>query len=93
MPYISQQRRKDLYRPLYVPPALPLNAGELAYLLQQEVDGYLKNAPGGYRFENIAEVFGAIEAVKLDFYERIVRRYESVKQATNGDVWSEEVIP
>ena len=82
MPYVDQGTRERLKG------RRPCNEGELTYALQQMVKDYLPR-PGDLRFSEIAGVLGAIEALKLDFINRVVTPYEVKKCRMNGDVWGE----
>lgn len=80
MPYIKDDRKDELTHG-----AAPANAGDLTYVIQQEINRYL--SVHGLRYQQIAEVLGAIEGAKLDFIERVVKPYEHKKCVENGDVW------
>jgi hypothetical protein len=62
----------------------------LTYLLQQSLLTYLEHKD--LRYQTIAEVLGAIEGVKLDFIERVVKPYEEQKRKDNGDVWPNSLL-
>lgn len=85
MPYIRPDRKGELDRG-----AAPANTGDLTYVLQHAIEGYL--IVNGLRYQQIAEVLGAIEGAKLDFTSRVILPYEKRKQEENGDVWSEDLL-
>lgn len=84
MPYIPPARKKEIDNH----DAAPANAGDLTYVIQQALNRYLQ--VHGLRYQQIAEVLGAIEGAKLDFIERVVKPYEQKKLRDNGDVWPED---
>lgn len=76
MPYVKTERRRA--GTLDTP-------GELAYHVQQLVKTYL--TAKGESFTTYSQVLGMLEAVKLDLWERRVKRYEEFRCKENGDVW------
>jgi hypothetical protein len=85
MPYIDASMKADLksFR-------LSIGrAGELTYLLQQELLEYIQAR--GLSYQTIAECLGALEGAKADLIERVVKPYEERKRHINGDVWPEEL--
>lgn len=80
-PYIDGVARDSLH--YHIRP--PMDVGELTYSLQQIICAYVDDQ--ALRYQQIAEVLGALEGCKLDFIERIVLPYEQKKLAENGDVW------
>jgi hypothetical protein len=84
-PYVDKETREELT--MLSEPNTP---GELTYVLQQAIAGYLRRTKLDYA--HIAEVLGALEGCKSDFLERVVKPYEQTKLAANGDVWSEELL-
>lgn len=86
MPYIKQEGRDRME------PALeeletcgPYDVGELTYLLYRVCKDYVYPAHRA-RYKDLAEVLGALEATKQEFYRRIVAPYEDKKIKENGDV-------
>jgi hypothetical protein len=79
MPYITQDRRDALEIE-----AAPENAGELNYLITRLVIKYVGEHP---RYQTFNDAVGALECAKLELYARMVRPYEDVKIAENGDVY------
>lgn len=90
MPYIYDAVRDDLeFR------REPDNVGELTYVIQRSIAHYLlsKQAEqGGLRYQNFADVMGALEGARSDFERRILAPYEERKQAENGDVWDDSIL-
>jgi len=80
MPYIEKQDRKQLQQ------RLPDNAGELAYVLSQNVDAYL--ATHKVNYARHAEVIGVLETLKLEIYRRFTAPYEDAKHFHNGDAFT-----
>ena len=83
MPYIKKEDRErfdDLFRDL-----LPENAGELNYVISVLCNEYLHSR--GIRYQNINEVIGVLECMKLEFYRRVASPYEDTKIEENGDVY------
>lgn len=85
MPYLTDERKAELARGKG-----PTSAGDLTYLLQQQLQEYLSGRTA-IRYEDLAVCLGALEGAKLDFIERIVTPYEQRKQCENGDVWPREL--
>lgn len=77
VPYVPQFRR-DM-----VEVEGPANAGELCYQLYRDCIRYMD---GARAFNRFAEVLGAIEAAKNEYYLNVVRPYEVAKREENGDV-------
>lgn len=84
MPYITEDDKRqaaDDYRDNVG----PKNAGVLTYEFQETILEYLYRH--GLRYQQIAEVLGALEGAKLDFIKRVVDPYEDRQKKANGDVW------
>ena len=82
MPYIKQEERKVLD----FGGVVPSTVGELTYTLTKQCMLFLRRN-GPWRFADIAQVLGALEATKLEFYRRIASKYEDEKCEENGDVF------
>lgn len=83
MPYIDKIKRKDVER------FGPTSSGELNYGIHLWINKYLENVlevEGHLGYETFNNVLGALEAVKQEFYRRVVGPYENEKIAKNGDV-------
>lgn len=84
MPYLTPRDRA--YVDEYSDPVQP---GELTYLLTKVIVRYVSRC--GPRFLTFAEVLGALEATKQEFYRRVVAPYEDQKMRENGDVYGDLV--
>ena len=90
MPYIAQERRKELDPAIKVIiTALNLRspepqeiAGDLNYIITNLLLSTLR-----MRYHNLALWTGILETAKLEFYRRAVAPYEDGKIAENGDVY------
>lgn len=80
MPYITEERKA-----LIAAGAPRENAGELTYVIQQELRRYIAEHKTDY--QTMAECLGALEGAKLDLYVRVIEPYEEQKRQDNGDVW------
>lgn len=85
MPYIKDEQKQALDKGMDA-----LNAGELTYIFQSEIKRYLQHH--GLRYQQIAEVLGSLEGARLDFIDRVVKKYEEDKALLNGDVWPTDLI-
>lgn len=82
MPYVTQDRRKDLLS-LRDPPN---TAGDLNFMITKFLDAYLLQRKLTYGAIN--EAIGVLECAKLELYRRIAVPYEDGKAKTNGDVYT-----
>ena len=80
MPYIKQKRREELGLR-----ALPKNAGELNYLITEELTNYI--FLNGESYQTFNDIIGALEGAKLEIYRRLIVPYEDRKARENGDVY------
>lgn len=83
MPYIREDRRIEIEAGVK-----PQLAGELNYKITKTILEYLaiqKTSHISYYMLN--EILGVLEAVKLEFYRRVVASYEDQKIKENGDVY------
>lgn len=84
MPYLSKGARERIE----VFKEEPWTPGELNYVLTKVCQSYLQHTSAGEpRYANYAEVIGALECAKLEFYRRAVAPYEDTAAAINGDVY------
>lgn len=88
-PYLPLERRAELSPPQYAgrPPAPMQGPGDLTYLLTETCLDYLRHLGAEPCFADYADILGALEATKLEFYRRLVAGYEDQKRAQNGDVY------
>jgi hypothetical protein len=88
MPYIPREIKMELKELKAVPPS---NAGELTYLITENILDYLaqrrKETGIINKFEEYNSVLGSLEATKMEFYRRMVAPYEDKKIRENGDVY------
>lgn len=81
MPYISQVRREELTDII----KHPHTSGELNYVLTRTIMQYLHDQ--GEAYVTMNDILGALEGAKLEFYRRVVSKYEDQKIEENGDVY------
>lgn len=79
MPYIKQDRRKDVL----VNGAQ--TCGELNYLITYWINQYILDNDKKYQTFN--DINGALEGAKLELYRRVIAPYEDKKIEENGDVY------
>ena len=88
MPYIKKADRKKFENGLeYLTANLSdkvSNPGELNYVITKLILNYA--SPSGTNYQVLNDVLGALEGAKLEFYRRVVSKYEDEKIAANGDV-------
>lgn len=84
MPYIKAEDRTKLSDPRNWAPDC---AGELNYVITKTILDYLAGIEGGFRYQHINDVIGALEGAKSEFYRRVVIPYENKKAVENGDVY------
>ncbi len=82
MPYITQQRRDELFNDKDEFPNTP---GELNFFLTKLCIEYMKK--GHKSYQEINDIMGALECCKQEFYRRVAVPYEDGKIETNGDVY------
>lgn len=80
MPYITQERRKELQ----VTPEPMRNAGELNFTITTLLVQYLEYNKG---YQAYNDCLGVLEGAKLELYRRLVAPYEDHKIKENGDVY------
>lgn len=85
MPYISQERRRELdaqFGALYSG-FTPLSNGERNYVLTRMVHAAWAAVPS---YSVGQDIVGLLACVGAEFYRRVLAVYESEKAETNGDV-------
>jgi hypothetical protein len=86
MPYIKKADRLRLQDGGFsLPDFMNEPVGSLTYVLYQAALSYLQRNSDSYQTR--AEILGALESAKLEFYRRDVAPYEDIKMRENGDVW------
>jgi len=86
MPYISKEKREALKSRL----SIIATPGELNYLITELLIKYMqtREARGFQRdYQTMNDILGALEGAKLEFYRRIVVKYEDEVKEKNGDVY------
>lgn len=98
MPYIAQDRRRAMdvkHRDdITEYDRRPRSTGELNYAITKLCLGFVRRnqvvgdvQSGQPTYQDINDVVGALEGVKLEFYRRLAAPYEDTKIALNGDVY------
>jgi hypothetical protein len=86
MPYIRLAGRNRLDNGLHAMlQYMPVDAGELNYVLTRICDTYVNTK--GKNYQNLNEVVGVIECMKQEFYRRVIIPFENIKIDENGDVY------
>jgi len=80
MPYIDKKRREEIWELAQEPET----AGELNFLITKIFNRYLGEGPNYQRFN---DVFGVLDLLGRELYERRLKEYEMFKRLTNGDVY------
>jgi hypothetical protein len=88
MPYIKQDRRKELDTLMATGEIniADVSAGDLNYLMSCALDEYIE--AHGKSYDTINKVIGVLECVKLELYRRVAAPYEDTKIEENGDVYT-----
>jgi hypothetical protein len=81
MPYVTQKIRDNL-----VDGDPPRTAGELNFAITELCEHY--RAENGDFYTTFNEIIGVLECAKLEYYRRVVAKYEKVKCNENGDVYA-----
>jgi hypothetical protein len=88
MPYIKQERRRDLdLIEVYISSDKVQieSPGELNYMITQLIVEYMVAKKLSY--QTINDIVGALEGAKMEFYRRVAVPYENAKISENGDVY------
>ncbi len=80
MPYITQERRREIFKK-----SILKTPGELNFVFSGTIQDYLTTQ--GTSYQTINDIIGALEGAKLEFYRRVVAPYEDMKIKKNGDVY------
>jgi hypothetical protein len=83
MPYVSPEKREWLDKH----PFSANTAGELGYVLGRLADTFITRNGPEWRFQDLCDVIGAFESIKLETYRRVGAPYENLQIATSGDVY------
>lgn len=89
MPHIRQEQRDQLDPAIHLLVrairCLPIEMdGPLNYAITRLLLGIL---PTHYRYSDLRDALGTLDAVKLEFYRKKVAPYEDEKALENGDVY------
>lgn len=84
MPYISRNRRNQIFPIGPTDGDFPKNAGELNFVITSYIREYFKEHRN---YQGINDIIGALEGAKLEFYRRVAIPYEDTKIEENGDVY------
>lgn len=92
MPYVSEERRKEMARDVQLNADYYMNipelktVGDLNYWLTHTVEDYRQYHSDSYATFN--DIIGALECAKLEFQRRVLAPYEDHKCSENGDVYA-----
>ena len=86
MPYIAQERRREIDQALTALLEQPMTVGELNYACTRLLLRFVERA-GGVRYDACNALIGVLECCKLELYRRLVGPYEDEKVRENGDVY------
>lgn len=87
MPYIPQCQRPELERKALGLGKCCKTGGELNFAITKIIQGYITSQVSNPNYEMLSSMLGHLEAVKLEFYRRVIAPYEQKKKAANGDVY------
>lgn len=85
MPYIAQDKRKELDEFLNNVVDQQLSVGELNYVITKLLLSFVNR--NGLRYGICNSLLGVLECAKLELYRRLVGPYEDAKISENGDVY------
>jgi hypothetical protein len=90
MPYISQEKRKELDSKMkdVLKIAYDLTEGELNYIISNLINSHLEGNDINYSLLN--GMIGVLESAKLELYNRMVGLYETQKIIQNGGLYKPE---
>jgi hypothetical protein len=79
MPYLDRKQRA------FVEKYGATTIGQLTYLLFRDVRTWMARQPV-LKYQQYAEIMGALEVTKLEVWDRFASTYETAKRLSNGDV-------
>lgn len=85
MPYIKEEKRKELFERLAETP------GEINYCISELCQAYIVHR-GEERYYVYNELIGALECAKLELYRRMIAPYEDESIERNGDVYDRDAV-
>ena len=83
MPYIKAAARERIN--LQLIKVEPENIGELNYTITAVILRYLRREYETY--DRLNAIVGVLEAIKQEFYRRVVVDFEDMKMKENGDIF------
>ncbi|KKM24078.1 hypothetical protein LCGC14_1608680 [marine sediment metagenome] len=84
MPYIKQEKRKELEMPL-AKLLFKLNSkGDYNYIITMMLHHFIEK--NGLRYEHLNDAMGIVESAKQEFYRTVVAPYEDKKIEENGSI-------
>jgi hypothetical protein len=83
VPYVSPEKRERLD----ADPFGSQTAGELGYVLGKLANTYLRRNGEEWRFQDLCDVIGAFESIKLETYRNVGAPYENLQIELAGDVY------
>lgn len=90
MPYIKQEEREVIDKLVFdlkkeIKNKNIKNCNQLNYIFTQLIHTFIET--NGKNYQNLNNVIGLLDCVKLEYYRRIVSVYEDEKFKENGDVF------
>lgn len=89
MPYIKKEDRRGLQFNNYGINVISVDAidtaGELQYAIAVMIKSYMDRK--GLNYQNCNDIMGALTGANMEFYRRVVAKYEDEKIESNGDVY------
>lgn len=89
MPYVINQKRKEMQGDASHEGRDPRDSGELAFALCDVINKFLQDNPNGGFEGAISKVSGAIEATRVAFEQDVMIPYEAIKRQENGRVFAD----
>lgn len=84
MPYVESKQRSRITNGN----TIPETPGELNFAISYVIREYMRKKQK--RYSTFNDIIGALEAAKVEFYDRIVRPYEDKAIKRNGDIYDEK---
>ena len=85
MQYIDQDSRNKLDPNMVLLSENTNTVGQLNYCITKLCINFLKRSTISYTALN--EIIGVLECSKLEFYRKMLEKYEDEKERENGTVW------
>jgi len=84
MPYIKQEKRKEIDPLLQNIFPILKEKGDYNYVITTIIHNYIKD--NGLRYSTLNDSIGIVECVKQELYRMIVSPYEDIKIKENGEI-------